>query len=365
MFSEKDLQSLLDYSAEGQVLSVYLNTDPTESNTEAVNLRLRNLLKAVDLPEDVQAVQNYVNLEYDWAARGLVIFSQQSEQKFRTFQFNLSMPDRVFVGEKPLVRPLVRLKEIFTGWGVVLVDKQGARLFSFNMGELNEMMGVDGEEVKQAKRGGGNAMPGRMGGSGASANIENIIDRNIKEVIESAVAFFNQQHIRRIMIGGTDDNVARFKEEMLKSWQSLVVGEFPMSMTANHQDVLEKVTEEVLLARKKLIQSLVEEAFTLAAKGSAGVTGLIDTLNAIHEGRVKTLLVSEDYEQTGYRCTGCGYLSIQKLDHCPFCNGKFMTIEAAVDLAVLEALHNNADVKVIRQNEKLEQAGHIAAILRY
>jgi peptide subunit release factor 1 (eRF1) len=109
----------------------------------------------------------------------------------------------------------------------------------------------------------------------------------------------------------------------------------------------------------------MEEAFTLAAKGSAGVTGLIDTLNAIHEGRVKTLLVSEDYEQTGYRCTGCGYLTIQKLDHCPFCNGKFMTIEAAVDLAVLEALHNNADVKVIRQNEKLEQAGHIAAILRY
>ena len=226
-------------------------------------------------------------------------------------------------------------------------------------------MGVDGEEVKQTKRGGGNAMPGRMGGSGASANVENIIDHNIKEVIELAIAFFNQLHIRRILIGGTDDNIARFKEEMPKSWQSLVVGEFPMSMTASHQDVSEKVAEEALLVRKKSIESLVDQAFTLAAKGNAGVTGLIDTLNAIHEGRVKTLLVSENYEQTGYRCTGCGYLTIQQLEACPFCSGTFTTIEAAVELAAQEALRKNADVKVIRENEKLEQAGHIAAILRY
>lgn len=365
MFSEKDLQSLLEHSAEGRVLSVYLNTDPTESNTEAVNLRLRNLLKAVDLPEDVQAVVDFVNLEYDWAARGLVIFSHQAEGEFQKYQFNLSVPDRIFIGEKPVIRPLVRLLSIFTGWGVVLVDKQGARLFSFNMGELKEMMGVDGEEVKQTKRGGGNAMPGRMGGSGASANVENIIDRNIKEVVESAVAFFNQQRIRRIMIGGTDDNIARFKEEMPKSWQSLVVGEFPMSMAASQQDVLEKTTEEALKARKRLIQNLVEQAFTLTAKGSTGVTGLIDTLNAIHEGRVKTLLVSESYEQIGYRCTGCGYLTTQKLETCPFCGGTFMAIKSAVELAVQEALRSNADVKVIRENEKLEQAGHIAAILRY
>ena len=44
MFSEKDLQTLLDHSVESQVLSVYLNTDPSEINTEAAKLRLRNLL---------------------------------------------------------------------------------------------------------------------------------------------------------------------------------------------------------------------------------------------------------------------------------------------------------------------------------
>ncbi len=365
MFSEKDLQSLLDYSAQNQVLSVYLNTNPAEVTNEAAKLQLRNLLKTVDLPKDIQVVEDYVNLEYDWGARGLVMFSEQEADFFQAHQLGLSMPDKVSVGERPTLRPLVRLMDTFSGWSVVLVDKQGARLFSFNLGELGEIEGVFGDEVKQTKRGGGNAMHGRMGGSDASGKVENVIERNIKEVIESATDFFNQHRIRRIMIGGTDDNIARFKEALPKSWQSLVVGYFPMSMTANHLDVLEQATKEALTAQIKVNQALVEQAVTLAAKGSNGVIGLIDTLNAIHEGRVKTLLVSQDYEQEGYRCLGCGYLNVQEIQSCPFCNNDFGKIETAVELAVQETLQKNAEVKVIADNPSLEAAGHIAAILRY
>ena len=288
MFSEKDLQSLLDYSSEGQVLSVYLNTDPTKMSTESAKIQLRNLLKAVDLPEDVQAVEDYVTLEYDWSARGLVVFSDQDADFFQAYQFNLAVPDKVYVTNKPTLRPLVRLLDAFTGWSVVLVDKQGARLFSFDLGELSEIDAVTGDDVKQTKRGGGNAMPGRMGGGNASANIENIIDRNIKEVIDSAIDFFGKHHVRRIMIGGTDDNIARFKDELPKSWESLVIGEFPMSMNASQSEVLEQATEEAFSAKRRRNHGLVDQAITLAAKGSNGVIGLNDTLHAIHEGRVKT-----------------------------------------------------------------------------
>ncbi len=365
MFSKKDLQTLLDYSAVNQVLSVYLNTDPTDINTEAAKLHLRNLLKTVDLPEDVQAVEDFVSLEYDWSAKGLAVFSNQKEDFFNTYQFNISVPNHVYVGGRPMVRPLVRLLDTFTGWSVVLVDKQGARFFAFDLGELDEASGVSGEVVKQTKRGGGNAMHGRMGGANASGKVDNIIDQNIKEVIEYATAFFSGNHIRRIMIGGIDANVARFKDELPKSWQSLVVGDFPMSMNASHSEVLAQATSEALAAQEKINQKLIEMAVTQSAKGSNGVTGLIDTLNMIHEGRVKTLLVSQDFEQEGFRCKGCGYLTTQELESCPFCGGKFARIDVAVEMAVQDSLRKNAEVKVIIENEALAKAGHIAAILRY
>jgi len=365
MFSQKDLQTLLDYSAVNQVLSVYLNTDPTDINTEAAKLHLRNWLKTVDLPDDVKAVEDFVNLEYDWSAKGLAVFSNQKEGFFNTYQFNLSVPNLAHVGGKPMVRPLVRLFDAFTGWSVVLVDKQGARLFTFDLGELNEAEGVSGGVVKQTKRGGGAAMHGRMGGADASGKVDNIIEQNIKEVIEFATGFFSDHHIRRIMIGGTDANMARFKEALPKSWQSLVVGDFPMSMNASHSEVLAQATSEALAAEEKISQKLIEMAVTQAAKGSNGVTGLIDTLNMIHEGRVKTLLVSQDFEQAGYRCKGCGYLTTQELETCPFCSGKFARIDVAVEMAVQDSLRKNAEVKVIIENETLAKAGHIAAILRY
>lgn len=365
MFSEKDLQALLDYSAGNQVLSVYLNTDPTHTNTEAAKLRLRNWLKAIDLPEDVQAVEAYVDMDYDWSARGLAIFSDQKAGFFETHQFNLDVPNKVHVGKRLLLRPLVRLLDIYQGWSVVLVDKQGARLLAFDLGELGKTDDVAGEEVKQAKRGGGNARHGRMGGSDLSGKVENIIEQNIKEVIEYASNFFNKNHIRRIMIGGTDDNIARFKEALPKLWQSLVVGEFPMSMSASDAEVLEQATIEALATQKKINASMVDQAITLAAKGSHGVTGLNDTLNAIHEGRVKTLLVDEIFEQAGFRCKGCGYLTTQEIVDCPFCGGEFERIDSAVEMGVRDVLRKNADVKVLRENTQLQDAGQIAAILRY
>ncbi len=51
-------------------------------------------------------------------------------------------------------------------------------------------MGVDGEDVKQTKRVVGNAMPGRMGGSGAGVPSRKYHCHNIKDVIELAIAFF-------------------------------------------------------------------------------------------------------------------------------------------------------------------------------
>ena len=112
----------------------------------------------------------------------------------------------VHVGERPLVKPLKDLLDSYGGYGVVLVDKQGARLFHFNMGVLTEQEGVLGEVVKHVKRGGASSVHGRQGGvAGRTDHMEETIERNMKEACEFAVRFFEENHVRRVLIGGTDD----------------------------------------------------------------------------------------------------------------------------------------------------------------
>ena len=49
MFTEHDLRELLDFKTEHQVLSVYLNTDPTQGSADAYKLRLRSMMKDIEL----------------------------------------------------------------------------------------------------------------------------------------------------------------------------------------------------------------------------------------------------------------------------------------------------------------------------
>jgi len=244
MFSDNDLRELLEFKSSEPVLSLYLNTDLTEENADAYRLRLRNMLKAINLPEDVSAVEQYVNHQFDWSGRALAAFSCASQGFFRAYPLAVPVQNTIRVSDRPSVKPLADLLDTYGGYGVALVDKQGARLFFFHLGELHEQEGVLGELVKHTKRGGASSFPGRQGGvAGRTNRMEEKIERNLKDAAEFATHFFEENHVRRVLIGGTDENVASFRSLLPKAWQSLVMGTFAMSMTASHADVLSKALQ--------------------------------------------------------------------------------------------------------------------------
>ena len=59
MLSENDLRELLNFNADEPVLSVYLNTDPSEGNADTHIRRLRSMLKEINLTQYVQAIDHF------------------------------------------------------------------------------------------------------------------------------------------------------------------------------------------------------------------------------------------------------------------------------------------------------------------
>ncbi len=101
------------------------------------------------------------------------------------------------------IKPLADIFDLYGGYGVVLVDRQGARVFHFHLGDLVEQEGVLGELVKHTKRGGSASFVGQRGApSGHSHYEDEVVDRNIKEIVTFATHFFEEKHVRRILIGG-------------------------------------------------------------------------------------------------------------------------------------------------------------------
>jgi peptide subunit release factor 1 (eRF1) len=366
MLTERDLQVLLDYEAQYPILSVYLNTDPALGSSDVYKLKLRSNLKEVDLPKDRMIIERYFDHEYDWTGRSVAIFSCVPENFFRAFPIAVSVRSRVRISNRPHVKPLADLLDSYGGYGVALVDKQGGRLFSFHLGELTEQEGILGESIRKTKHGGGSQAAGRRSGeAGQTYHTEGIAERNMKDVADFAAQFFSENNIRRVLIGGTEDNITPFRNHLPKTWQSLIVGTFPISMTASHGEVMTRAMEIGRQFEEKREQQLLEAVITGAAKKRGGITGLGDTLRTIHEGRVQNLLISEGFRAEGYRCTSCGYVTAQVIENCDFCGANFEKITDAVELAVRKVLQNGGEVEVLHNNPTLEKHGNIGGLLRY
>ena len=110
---------------------------------------------------------------------------------------------------------------------------------------------------------------------------------------------------------------------------------------------------------------LVQTVITNEAKGLGGVINLEDTLNAVHDGRVHTLIIREGYRSPGFRCQGCGYLTLEQLENCPFCENQFEHIPDAVELAVRRVMRDGGEVEVLRETEVHQDFDKIGGILRY
>ncbi len=368
MLTELDLQKLISYHPAHPVLSVYLNVDPTTGSVDAYRLRLRQLLKHLEAPDpqDIEAIQRFIEHQYDWSGRSLALFSCAPDQYFRSFSLSLPIRDRARLLDSPYVKPLADLFDNYGHYGVVLVDQQGARLFYLHLGELQEHEGTMGQAVRHTKRGGGSQAAGRKGGvAGQTRYSEEVAERNIKEAARFATRFFQEKRVRRILVGATEENSSRFLSQMPKAWQSLVMGTFPIDMTAGYAYVLEKALEVAQQAEVEKEEQLVDAIITAAAKGREGVIGLDDTLGAIHTSRVYTLVLSEGFRAGGSRCQSCGYLTAQSPKKCPYCQGEFETIEDAVELAIRKVFSDGGEVMVIHNSEALEKAGRIAGLLRY
>ena len=367
MFDEGALKELASVQTEGPILSVYLNVDPTQRTAEEYKLKLRELLKQVSGKvdsEDIEAVKRYVEYDYDWSGRGLAIFSRALEDTWYAYPLAFSVRSGVTVARRPYISPLVELDGLYGHFVVAVVDRHAGAFYTFQMGELVNHEGVEGEDVRRTRRGRGSSVHGMRGGSQASGRREaELVQRNLKDIAADLADYCQKHQPRQIILAGSESTVAQFMDVLPGSLRDLVVGTFPSDIDAGESEVREhahRILEGLEDARH---QKVVDTVVTSAAKGMNGVVGLDETLSMANEGRVQVLLVERDYHQPGYQCTGCGYLTTQQLDKCLFCGSEFAEIPDAVEAVVTQVVDKGGSVEVVDE-EKMEDA-RIGALLRY
>src|SRR3954447_8932397 len=134
--------------ADGKVVSIYLNLDPTEfasgpARATAINSVLDEAGRAARqekpaVREDVDRVREaFKGFDFQ-GAHGVAVFASGSEDLLEVIKLPRTVDNAVVIDESPYIEPLVEV-QAGARYGVVLVNRQTARIFRGSRDRLDEV----------------------------------------------------------------------------------------------------------------------------------------------------------------------------------------------------------------------------------
>jgi peptide chain release factor subunit 1 len=377
VINEERVRALAGHRGSCVVTSCYLDVDgrrhPRHGDYEA---QLEHLVregreKAAGFgPEAVRSVAADLDRITAWVrggfdrshVRGLAFFACSADGFFEVVESPLSTSNDIVINHTPHVRPLESILQAYERFAVVLVDRQRARLFRFEVGELTEHT----EVFDAVPRGGDQAGHPAQGSRGTHVerHSEEIAHRHLRHAAEVTFNELQERPVDHVILGGPRE-VAVELEGLLHPWvRDRVVDRLVIPATAGPDEVRQAALAVEEAVTRRHGAALVDRLREAIGTGGAGVAGLEATLAALVERRVDLLLVSDGYATEGWRCRSCRYLG-PRGRRCPVCANAMDLVDDVVEEAVEEALANKCRVQIVRENADLDVLGRIGALLRF
>lgn len=366
VITEDAIRELASFKGhDAPVISCYLDVDGRRLHRQQdIEQELDQLLRrAKDRGDtspshaDLRRIEEFVRRGFDRSrTRGLAIFSCTAHALWQVVHLPVRVRSQLVINELPAVGQLESVVQTYERFGVLLVDRQRARMFLFQLGELIDRSELfdqlprDYDERGQMERG------------GVAGHVEELAAQHARRA--AAVAFYVHQHrgFDRLTIGGPDDIVRQVERALHPYLTAKMCGRLPVACTAPPDEILAAAIElEQHVEREK--EAKVVAGLREASATGKGVHGLAPVLGALNEHRVDRLVVSSGYAEPGWRCS-CGAV-LAKGPRCPGCEGEMRPIDDVVEEAIEVALANGAAVEVCVDNADLDVLGRIGAFLRY
>jgi peptide subunit release factor 1 (eRF1) len=309
--------------------------------------------------KDLKRIEDHVRGGIDRSGvRGLAMFSCEADALWQVFELPVPVRDQLVVNHSPAVRQLEVVLDQHERFGMLLADRQRARVFVFELGELVE----SAERFDQLPRGDDDDHSVRRDRlkDHAAAHVA----AHLRHAAEVAFGVFQDRPFDRLVLGAPEDIAAELTSVLHPYLRSRLEARCNIPVNASDDEVRTAAAEvEAAVERRKEAEA-VARLRDAAGAGRRGVAGLAGTLAALGERRVDTLLVSDGFVAPGWRCRGCGVLAAVG-PSCPACASPMDETGDVVEDAIQEALTQSCDVEVCEDNADLDVLGRIGALLRY
>ncbi len=366
---------LMGYKGESPVVSLYLKLGPRDRAGSNYKITFKNLLKnqlerlekkgftKADLEKAkklIAKVKDFVespkNLE---GCGGLALFA--GDNLFEVFKLPYGYMDRMVVDTSPLVRGLIAMtEEIGTVYAVVL-DSKIARFFRAEAAEVeeagtmkaSESDSISGERPGMARSRGNAFSPHTFDTKQRVLRDEH--QRFYKAVADRLFEMFKKERFDWLVVAGSGredlvNHLHPFLSERLlgtASWDA---------KNLNPNQIRETIAE-LMEAKKQQWEEETLMEFRAKRKMGLATSGVGETLEALHNGQIRTLIVRRGYTIPGFRLPD-GTLSLASEDGS-------VPVPDLIDEMMEECLAQGAEVFVTQKDELAKEVNDTGAILRF
>jgi peptide chain release factor subunit 1 len=291
--------------------------------------------------------------------RGLAIFACSDQDFWEVIELPVPVRSQVVINQAPAVGQLESVLREHEPIGVLLADRQRARMFVFALGEL-----VDHSERFDALPRDEGARGERDRGGDHPHHVEARVQQHLRNAAQVAFEVWQQSPFDHLAIAAPDPLARELEANLHTYLVDRLVGRVQVPVGGSDDDVLaaaQSIESAVERRRDALAVDRLREAVSTRRRGVAGLGPVLEAL-AAH--RVDWLLVSQGFTAGGWRCDGCGlHAAIGR--RCKRCGDRMVEVSDIVEEAVEEALSQSCRVQICVENADLDVLGRIGALLRY
>lgn len=360
------------------IISLYLDLDPERFATPpARSAQIRSLIdqatreldaanglghdELVSLRADLGRIDGYLSSREPpfQGARALGVFCSGQDDLFEVVQLLRPTPGRVVIGRSPYVEPLVSALQQ-RRWLVALVSRGAGRVLGGPVDRLEEHANFDEYVHGQHQQGGWSQ-------ARYERSVEKDTDDHLRRVAEAVNERFRSESFDRVAVGGPVEVVPRLEGFLSAEVKAcLAPGRIEVDLSsAGDEEIRRSLAKLVTEDEKQCERDMLDKLTAGIGSGGRGVGGPEQTLEALNERRVQTLLLEPGFDRQGTRCQSCGLLMLAPGDRCPADGGRVEQLEHMRQGAIEAALAQGADVVVVRHFRDLGPWQGIGAILRF
>lgn len=374
MVSKHDLERILSHQPDSrEVFSLFLdmsvNSDNKRTHRIFLNQRRaqfdeldseRNGRPTEAIGHAFHQVEEWLEREYREENRGVVIYLELGGDWFEALQFPVSVPNRLVISDRPAVGPLAQVLQSYHHHGVIVIDRERVRILSVYLGTLLDEIEVRGEPL-----------PARHAIQAGGYSQMRFQRRKLEEMrhffreFSKEVEEFERRYTPNdLIILGTDENVARFREFLPDPLQRKVLFTGPMPVDESTSEIITRLEPHLQAERDRESQELLQHLRERVRQDYLATMGFQSTLTALQEGKVDTLVIARDQERQGARCTQCGFVFGRDVASCPYDGAATEHGVDVVEEVIRLAETQGADIEFVDPSDAGDLAG-VGALLRF